>query len=60
MIFNPLIVVASELGVGRSAAKSKSETNGEAPIVRAYRRVGQPCRSVHAQSQVIAPRYRGR
>ena len=39
MIFNPLIVVASELGVGRSAAKSKSETNGEAPIVRAYRRV---------------------
>ena len=38
MIFNPLIVVASELGIPRSAPKSRSDANGESAIVRAYRR----------------------
>jgi CMP-2-keto-3-deoxyoctulosonic acid synthetase len=41
MIFNPLIVVASELGLSRSLNASSSETNGEARIVRAYRRVNE-------------------
>jgi 3-deoxy-manno-octulosonate cytidylyltransferase (CMP-KDO synthetase) len=37
MIFNPLIVVASELGIARTAPKPRS-ANGESAIVRAYRR----------------------
>jgi hypothetical protein len=39
MIFNPLIVVASELGLNRSVAP-RSETNGE-QIVRAFRRINE-------------------
>ncbi len=39
MIFNPLIVVASELGIGRPSAKQRAGGNGEAKIVSAYRRV---------------------
>src|SRR5262249_23693565 len=40
MIFSPLIVVASQLGIGRSAARRPPE-GGEAAIVRTYRRVSQ-------------------
>src|SRR5208282_307546 len=36
MIFNPLIVVASELGIARTAPKPRS--SGDPAIVRAYRR----------------------
>jgi 3-deoxy-manno-octulosonate cytidylyltransferase (CMP-KDO synthetase) len=39
MIFNPLIVVASELGIGRSRTKQRPGLHEELPIVRAYRRV---------------------
>jgi 3-deoxy-manno-octulosonate cytidylyltransferase (CMP-KDO synthetase) len=38
MIFNPLIVVASELGIPRSAPKPRDSANGESLIVRAYKR----------------------
>lgn len=38
MIFNPLIVVASELGIARSAPKPRSSADRESAIVRAYRR----------------------
>jgi 3-deoxy-manno-octulosonate cytidylyltransferase (CMP-KDO synthetase) len=39
MIFNPLIVVASELGIGRSTARSRSDAERQSSLVRAYRRV---------------------
>jgi 3-deoxy-manno-octulosonate cytidylyltransferase (CMP-KDO synthetase) len=39
MIFNPLIVVASELGIGRLAAGSRSGEERRSSLVRAYRRV---------------------
>ncbi len=39
MIFNPLVVVASELGIGRPTAKSRSEAERRSSLVRAYRRV---------------------
>jgi 3-deoxy-manno-octulosonate cytidylyltransferase (CMP-KDO synthetase) len=39
MIFNPLIVVASELGIGRPGARSRSQAEGQSSLVRAYRRV---------------------
>jgi 3-deoxy-manno-octulosonate cytidylyltransferase (CMP-KDO synthetase) len=39
MIFNPLIVVASELGLGGQAPRKKADAGGEAQIVTAYRRV---------------------
>jgi 3-deoxy-manno-octulosonate cytidylyltransferase (CMP-KDO synthetase) len=38
MIFNPLIVVASELGIPRSAPRPRDNGSGESAIVRAYRR----------------------
>ena len=41
MIFNPLIVVASELGIARPPTTPAPESNGEAQIVRAYRRVSE-------------------
>jgi len=41
MIFNPLIVVASELGISRSPTATRSESNGAEQIVRAYRRVNE-------------------
>ena len=40
MIFNPLIVVASELGLNRSLAPRTKEAGGE-QIVRAFRRVNE-------------------
>lgn len=40
MIFNPLIVVASELGLRLNGSKPRQET-GEPPIVRAFRRVSE-------------------
>jgi CMP-2-keto-3-deoxyoctulosonic acid synthetase len=43
MIFNPLIVVASELGINQSSTRSRSEKNGEAQVVSAYRRVSDSC-----------------
>jgi CMP-2-keto-3-deoxyoctulosonic acid synthetase len=39
MIFNPLIVVASELGIGHPSARSRSEAERRSSLVRAYRRV---------------------
>jgi len=39
MIFNPLIVVASELGIRQSTARPKAGAGGVASIVHAYRRV---------------------
>jgi 3-deoxy-manno-octulosonate cytidylyltransferase (CMP-KDO synthetase) len=39
MIFNPLIVVASELGLRLNGSKPRQETGGEPPVVRAFRRV---------------------
>lgn len=39
MIFNPLIVVASELGIARSTVKLRSEAERQSALVRAYRRV---------------------
>lgn len=39
MILNPLIVVASELGISRPGAKQRAEANGEKAIVGTYRRV---------------------
>ena len=39
MIFNPLIVVASELGIGRSMAKPRSDAERQASLVRTFRRV---------------------
>jgi 3-deoxy-manno-octulosonate cytidylyltransferase (CMP-KDO synthetase) len=39
MIFNPLIVVASELGIGRAMAKSRSDAERQSTLVRTYRRV---------------------
>jgi 3-deoxy-manno-octulosonate cytidylyltransferase (CMP-KDO synthetase) len=41
MIFNPLIVVASELGIDRSSARQRSQGNGQAKIVSAWRRVSE-------------------
>lgn len=38
MIFNPLIVVASELGIGRVAAKARSNAERKSSLVHAYRR----------------------
>lgn len=39
MIFNPLIVVASELGISRSPSTPRFEKNDHSQIVSAYRRV---------------------
>jgi 3-deoxy-manno-octulosonate cytidylyltransferase (CMP-KDO synthetase) len=39
MIFNPLIVVASELGLGRMPTFERPRAEGEAQIVRTFRRV---------------------
>jgi 3-deoxy-manno-octulosonate cytidylyltransferase (CMP-KDO synthetase) len=39
MIFNPLIVVASELGLGGQSSRRKADADGEAQIVKTYRRV---------------------
>jgi 3-deoxy-manno-octulosonate cytidylyltransferase (CMP-KDO synthetase) len=39
MIFNPLIVVASQLGIRSSTAKLQRDLDGEVPIMRTYRRV---------------------
>ena len=39
MIFNPLIVVASELGIARSRAKPRSDAERQSSLVRAFRRV---------------------
>ena len=39
MIFNPLIVVASELGIGRPMAKPRSDVERQSALVRAYRHV---------------------
>src|SRR5450759_4438228 len=39
MIFNPLIVVASELGIGRPTARPRSDAERQSSLVRAYRRV---------------------
>lgn len=39
MIFNPLIVVASELGLGGQSSRKRTDADGEAPVVTAYRRV---------------------
>lgn len=39
MIFNPLIVVASELGISRPSTAPRFEKNDEQQIVRAYRHV---------------------
>ena len=41
MIFNPLIVVASELGISRPSAPPRYEKNGESQIVRAFRHVNE-------------------
>lgn len=39
MIFNPLIVVASELGIGSTAARPRTEAERQSSLVGAYRRV---------------------
>ena len=39
MIFNPLIVVASELGIGRPMAKARSDAERRSSLVSAFRRV---------------------
>ena len=39
MIFNPLIVVASELGLGGQSPRNKAAADGEAQIVKTFRRV---------------------
>lgn len=39
MIFNPLIVVASELGLRPEGQKPRREAGGEPPVVTAFRRV---------------------
>ena len=39
MIFNPLIVVASELGLGGQSPRKKADADGEAQIVTTFRRV---------------------
>jgi 3-deoxy-manno-octulosonate cytidylyltransferase (CMP-KDO synthetase) len=41
MIFNPLIVVASELGISRAPAAPHSKAAGERQIVRAFNRVNE-------------------
>ena len=39
MIFNPLIVVASQVGIRTSKARPERNRDGELPIVRTFRRV---------------------
>jgi 3-deoxy-manno-octulosonate cytidylyltransferase (CMP-KDO synthetase) len=39
MIFNPLIVVASELGLSRPSAKARSDAERKSSLVHAYRQV---------------------